>query len=75
MKFTLTSMCAQLFCSTSYMLFSTMSYYCYFILLFFVPDDDHRIPLVPLADIPDCQNDYINASYINVSTLLHIYIH
>ena len=29
-------------------------------------DDDHRISLVPLPNIPECQNNYINASYIDV---------
>ena len=29
-------------------------------------DDDHLISLVPIPNIPECQNDYINASYIDV---------
>ena len=30
-------------------------------------DDDNRIVLKPLTDINDCQRDYINACYIDVS--------
>ena len=28
-------------------------------------DDDYHISLVPLQNFPECQNDYINASYID----------
>ena len=34
-------------------------------------DDDHRISLVPLSNFPECQNDYINASYIDVCKFNH----
>lgn len=30
-------------------------------------DDDNRIPLQPLSESKDCQGDYINACYIDVS--------
>ena len=30
-------------------------------------DDDRRVKLRPLAGHPDCQGDYINASYVDVS--------
>ena len=30
-------------------------------------DDDNRIVLKPLADASDCQRDYINACYVDVS--------
>ena len=30
-------------------------------------DDDNRIVLKPLADVSDCQRDYINACYVDVS--------
>ena len=30
-------------------------------------DDENRIRLKPLNDVPDCRHDYINASYIDVS--------
>ena len=30
-------------------------------------DDDHRVVLRPLEGHKDCQNDYINASYVDVS--------
>jgi hypothetical protein len=30
-------------------------------------DDDNRIVLQPLAESKDCQGDYINACYIDVS--------
>ena len=36
-------------------------------------DDDHRISLVPLTNFPEYQNDYINASYVDVSTALMIH--
>ena len=32
----------------------------------FILDDDNRIILKSLTGRPDCQNDYINASYIEV---------
>ena len=34
-------------------------------------DDDNHVVLRPLEGHEDCQSDYINASYINVSYLLH----
>ena len=34
-------------------------------------DDDHRISLVPLPNFPECQNNYINASYIDVCKFNH----
>ena len=33
-------------------------------------DDDHRILLVPLPNFSECQNTYINASYVDVSVLM-----
>ena len=33
-------------------------------------DDDNRIVLQPTEGRSDCQNDYINACYINVSVLM-----
>ena len=33
-------------------------------------DDDNRITLKPLADANDCQRDYINACYVDVSLIL-----
>ena len=30
-------------------------------------DDDNRIVLKPIADADDCQRDYINACYVDVS--------
>ena len=35
--------------------------------LFVAADDDHRAILKPLPGHPDCQSDYINASYVDVS--------
>ena len=29
-------------------------------------DDDNRVVLQPITGCPDCQGDYINASYIKV---------
>ena len=29
-------------------------------------DDDNRVVLQPITGFPDCQGDYINASYIKV---------
>ena len=37
---------------------------CYF------SDDDNRIALKPLDDVSDCQRDYINACYVDVSLFL-----
>ena len=34
-------------------------------------DDDNRIALKPLADVSDCQRDYINACYVDVSLSYH----
>ena len=34
----------------------------------FILDDDNRIVLQPIDGHPDCQHDYINASYIDVRT-------
>ena len=34
-------------------------------------DDDNRITLEPLPDTPDCQEDYINACYVDVSNVLN----
>ena len=36
-------------------------------LLLCVLDDDNRIVLQPLGESKDCQGDYINACYIDVS--------
>ena len=36
----------------------------------FILDDDNRIILTPLTGRPDCQNGYINASYIEVSVIV-----
>ena len=33
-------------------------------------DDDNRVVLRPLEGHEDCQSDYINASYVNVSHIL-----
>ena len=30
-------------------------------------DDNNRIVLKPLPDVSDCQRDYINACYVDVS--------
>ena len=40
-------------------------YYCF-------SDDDNRIALKPLADVSDCQRDYINACYVDVSLFLYL---
>ena len=37
--------------------------------VFFLSDDDNRIVLKPIGDLSDCQRDYINASYIDVSII------
>ena len=34
-------------------------------------DDNNRIVLQPTEGLSDCQNDYINACYINVSDFLN----
>ena len=34
-------------------------------------DDDNRIKLKPVGGRADCQRDYINASYVNVSLSYH----
>ena len=34
-------------------------------------DDDNRVVLRPLEGHEDCQSDYINASYVDVSHLFH----
>ena len=34
---------------------------------YFFTDDDNRIMLKPIPGHQDCQNDYINACYIDVS--------
>ena len=39
------------------------------ILLFLHSDDDNRIVLQPISGHSDCQKDYINASYIDVSIM------
>ena len=42
-------------------------------------DDDNIITLKPLAQFSDCQNEFINASYIHVRTYtirtLSLYVH
>ena len=38
----------------------------------FVTDDDNRVLLEPIGDYPDCQNEYINACYVDVSGVLVI---
>ena len=41
----------------------------------YILDDDNRIILTPLTARPDCENGYINASYIEVSiTIENIHI-
>ena len=35
--------------------------------VFTVLDDEHRMQLKPLPDHRDCQGDYVNASYVDVS--------
>ena len=35
--------------------------------VFTVLDDEHRVQLKPLPDHRDCQGDYVNASYVDVS--------
>ena len=37
-------------------------------------DDDNRIALKPLGDVSDCQRDYINACYVDVSLFLHVQV-
>ena len=32
-----------------------------------VTDDDNRVKLKPITDLPDYQHDYVNASPVNVS--------
>ena len=34
-------------------------------------DDDNHVILSPLEGHEDCQGDYINASYVDVSHLFH----
>ena len=34
--------------------------------IFFILDDDNRIVLQPIDGHPDCQHEYINASFIDV---------
>ena len=38
-------------------------------------DDDNIITLKPLAQFSDCQNEFINASYIHVRTYTITYQH
>ena len=38
--------------------------------VFTVLDDEHRVQLKPLPDHRDCQGDYVNASYVDVSLSL-----
>ena len=38
----------------------------------FILDDDNRIVLQPIDGHPDCQHDYINASYIDVRTCTYM---
>ena len=38
---------------------------------FLVSDDDNRVVLKPIDGIDDCQHDYINASFVNVSYILN----
>ena len=38
--------------------------------VFTVLDDEHRMQLKPLPDHRDCQGDYVNASYVDVSLSL-----
>ena len=37
----------------------------------FIVDDDNLISLELISDVPQCQNIYVNASYINVSLDLY----
>ena len=34
-------------------------------------DDDNRVTLKPLSEYSDCQRDYINASYVDVSSKIN----
>ena len=36
-------------------------------MILYLIDDDNRIILKPMVGRPDCQGDYINASFVNVS--------
>ena len=45
------------------------------VLFSFVSDDDNRILLKPIGDLSDCQRDYINASYVDVSTMWCTRVH
>ena len=38
----------------------------------FMSDDDNRVVLKPMDGHPDCQRDFINASYIHVSSIQFI---
>ena len=46
------------------MLFSTSTFIC-------MSDDNNRVVLKPMDGHPDCQRDFINASYIHVSSIQH----
>ena len=46
-------------------MYTYVMYYCF-------SDDDNRIVLKPLADVSDCQRDYINACYVDVSLFLNL---
>ena len=36
---------------------------------FFETDDDHRVVLKSISGGVDCEHDYINAAYVDVSSL------
>ena len=37
-------------------------------------DDDNRIVLQPISGREDCQSDYINACYVDVSVHVHVQV-
>ena len=59
-RFNNITVCKQLICS----FYGDYKNYCNFVTLCL--DDDNRVVLQPITGCPDCQGDYINASYIKV---------
>ena len=41
---------------------------------YYFADDDNRVILKPLADVSDCQKDYINACYVDVREFIIHYL-
>ena len=39
----------------------------------FVTDDDHRVVLKSISGSVDCEHNYINAAYVDVSSLKNIW--